>query len=56
MYPRIKLAMGRKWILKIDTSTGWTFIQRVGYEGATTRTLPVPLTFLVFTDNNMLIC
>jgi len=31
----------------MGTGTGRIFIQRVGYGGATTRTLPVPLTSLV---------
>jgi len=32
---------------RMDTGTGWIFIQRVGYGGATTRTLPAPLTSLL---------
>ena len=31
----------------MGTDTGQIFIQRVGYEGATTRTLPASLTSLV---------
>ena len=31
----------------MSTDTGWIFIQRVGYGGATTRTLPAPLTSLL---------
>jgi len=31
----------------MGTGTRQIFIQRVGYEGATTRTLPTPLTSLV---------
>jgi len=34
----------------MGTGTGRIFIQRVGYGGATTRTLPAPLTFLVTRD------
>jgi len=38
----------------MGTDTGQIFIQRVGYGGATTRTLPAPLTSLVLThfDNS----
>jgi len=32
--------------LDMDTGTGQIFIQRVGYGGATTHTLPAPLTSL----------
>jgi len=32
------------------TSTGQIFIQQVGYMGAITRTLPVPLTSLILTN------
>ena len=31
----------------MGTGTGRIFIQRVGYGGATTRTLPAPLTSLI---------
>jgi len=34
----------------MDTGTGQIFIQRVGYVGATTRTLPAPLTSLTPTN------
>jgi len=34
----------------MGTGTGQIFIQRVGYGGATTRTLPAPLTSLVATN------
>jgi len=30
----------------MGTGTGQIFIQQVGYGGATTRTLPAPLTFI----------
>jgi len=36
--------------MDMGTSTGQIFIQRVGYGGATTRTLPASLTSLVI-DN-----
>jgi len=35
----------------MGTDTGQIFIQRVGYEGATTRTLPTPLTSLVVSSS-----
>jgi len=34
-----------------DTDTRQIFIQRIGYGGATTRTLPVPLTSLISHDS-----
>jgi len=34
----------------IGTGTGHIFIQRVGYGGGTTCTLPAPLTSLVMND------
>jgi len=36
-----------KYPTDIGTGTGQIFIQSIGYEGATTYTLPVPLTSLV---------
>jgi len=36
----------------MDMGTGQIFIQRVGYGGATTRTLPAPLTSLILNSNN----
>jgi len=35
------------YLTDMDIGTGRIFIQRVGYEGATTRTLPAPLTSLL---------
>jgi len=37
------------YLTDMGTGTGQIFIQRVGYEGATTRTLPAPLTSLILT-------
>jgi len=39
------------YLTDMDTSTERIFIQRVGYGGATTRTLPIPLTSLVIVNN-----
>jgi len=36
-----------RYLTDMNTGTGWKFIQRVGYGGATTRTLPAPLTSLI---------
>jgi len=38
----------------MGTGTGQIFIQQVGYEGATTRTLPAPLTSLVVVMDSLL--
>jgi len=38
----------------MDTGTGRIFIQRVGYGGATTRTLPTPLTSLLMCTNHFI--
>ena len=43
------------YLTDMGTGTGRIFIQRVGYEGTTTRTLPAPLTSLLTSLFNTLV-